>query len=56
MQKNIVQIRVHKRQIKSHKRRLIKFSIACAKQQSFIILNSCNFACKYKKITEILML
>ena len=30
------------------------FSIACAKQQSFIILNSCNFACKHKKITEIL--
>ena len=30
------------------------FSIACAEQQSFIILNSCNFACKHKKITEIL--
>ena len=29
------------------------FSIACAEQQRFIILNSCNFACKYKKITEI---
>ena len=33
-----------------------KFSIACAKQRSFIILNSCNFACKYKKINEILSL
>ena len=30
------------------------FSIACAEQQSFIILNSFNFACKPKKITEIL--
>ena len=30
------------------------FSIACAEQQNFIILHSCNFACKYKKITEIL--
>ena len=30
--------------------------LACAGQQSFIILNSCNFACKYKKITEILSL
>ena len=30
------------------------FSIACAEQQSFIISNSCNFACKHKKITEIL--
>ena len=30
------------------------FSIACAEQQSFIILNSSNFACKHKKITEIL--
>ena len=33
-----------------------KFSIAGAEQCSFIILNSCNFACKYKKITEILSL
>ena len=30
------------------------FSIACAEQQCFIILNGCNFACKHKKITEIL--
>ena len=30
------------------------FSIACAEQQSFIILNGCNFDCKHKKITEIL--
>ena len=30
------------------------FSIACAEQQSFITLNSCNFACKHKKITEVL--
>ena len=26
-----------------------KFSIVCAEQQSFIILNSRNFACKHKK-------
>ena len=30
------------------------FSIACAEQQCFIILNGNNFACKHKKITEIL--
>ena len=31
-----------------------KSSIACAEQQSFVILHSCNFACKHKKIPEIL--
>ena len=30
------------------------FSISCAEQQSFIILNSCNFTCKHKKIIKLL--
>ena len=33
-----------------------QFSTARAEQQSFVILNSCNFACKYTKITEIFSL
>ena len=32
------------------------FSIACAEQQSFLILSSCNFTCKHKKIPEVLSL